>query len=109
MLLQVEANVSKSSNVHLMVRMHFFFLNTKKANFIVLFLGEINYVRGCINQIEAVRPEMPTVRENGCWTATDQYVVRICLIISTNQIFIFLGFGLSTMVCRSRRADLLFL
>ena len=40
-------------------------------------LGEMNYVRGCINQIEAVRPEMPTVRENGCWTATDNYVVRI--------------------------------
>lgn len=35
----------------------------------------MNYVRGCINQIEAVRPEMPTVRENGCWTATDNYVV----------------------------------
>lgn len=41
------------------------------------FSGEINYVRGCINQIEAVRPEMPTVRENGCWTATDNYIVRI--------------------------------
>ena len=39
--------------------------------------GEMNYVRGCINQIEAVRPEMPTVRENGCWTATDNYVVRL--------------------------------
>lgn len=41
-----------------------------------LFLGETHYVRGCINQIEAVRPDMPTVRENGCWTATDNYVVR---------------------------------
>ena len=39
----------------------------------------MNYVRGCINQIEAVRPEMPTVRENGCWTATDSYVV--CWIV----------------------------
>ncbi|CAM4902640.1 unnamed protein product [Rotaria socialis] len=36
--------------------------------------GEINYVRGCINQIEAVRPEMPTVRENGCWAASDKYI-----------------------------------
>ena len=37
----------------------------------------MNYVRGCINEIEAVRPEMPTVRENGCWTATDNYIVRV--------------------------------
>jgi len=36
--------------------------------------GEMNYVRGCINEIEAVRPEMPTVRENGCWTSTDNYI-----------------------------------
>jgi hypothetical protein len=43
----------------------------------VIYLGEINYVRGCINQIEAVRPEMPTVRENGCWAATDEYIVCI--------------------------------
>ncbi|CAF3955099.1 unnamed protein product [Rotaria sp. Silwood2] len=37
--------------------------------------GEINYIRGCINQIEALRPEMPTVRENGCWAASDKYIV----------------------------------
>ena len=40
----------------------------------------MNYVRGCINEIEAVRPEMPTVRENGCWTSTDNYIV--CTFIS---------------------------
>ncbi|CAF0924251.1 unnamed protein product [Didymodactylos carnosus] len=36
--------------------------------------GETNYIRGCLREIEATRPEMPTVRENGCWTATDNYV-----------------------------------
>lgn len=84
---------------------------TKKETFTIrgFFLGEINYVRGCINQIEAVRPEMPTVRENGCWTATDQYVVRIFQIISADKILIFPGFSLSTVVCRSRWTDLLFL
>lgn len=49
----------------------------------MLFLGEIHYIRGCINQIEALRPEMPTVRENGCWAATDKYVV--CIRRSVNM------------------------
>jgi hypothetical protein len=73
---------------------------------LVLFVasGEMNYVRGCINQIEAVRPEMPTVRENGCWTATDNYVVRIdrrlSSLINRTIVPIFpLGSCLCTLVC----------
>lgn len=69
----------------------------------------MNYVRGCINQIEAVRPEMPTVRENGCWTATDNYIVCIYLNIYRKEDCLSLGSCLSTMVCVYRRAYLLFL
>ena len=54
---------------------HFSTIQTLVFFFSIFSSGEMNYVRGCINQIEAVRPEMPTVRENGCWTATDNYVV----------------------------------
>lgn len=71
----------------------------------------MNYVRGCINQIEAVRPEMPTVRENGCWTATDSYVVRKhslifekkkMLVLNSFFFSLYLGSCLSTMVCANR-------
>ena len=75
-----------------------------------MFLGEMNYVRGCINQIEAVRPEMPTVRENGCWTATENYIVcALSVNAERGMTTLCLGFGISTVVRANRRADLLLL
>lgn len=32
------------------------------------------YVRGCLRDIEVVREDIPTVRENGCWTVDGEYV-----------------------------------
>jgi hypothetical protein len=85
----------------------------KKNTFFLVYLGEINYVRGCINQIQALRPEMPTVRENGCWTAADNYIVCCffwVFILKKSFVFFFLlGSCLSTMVCVYRGTYLLFL
>ena len=78
-----------------MVNHHYFIILKKNVVFFSIHLGEINYVRGCINQIEAVRPEMPTVRENGCWTATDSYIVCILLSIYKKKDILFSFQGLA--------------
>lgn len=36
--------------------------------------GQTFYVRGCLREIEVVREDIPTVRENGCWTVDGEYV-----------------------------------
>lgn len=36
--------------------------------------GRTFYVRGCLKQIEVTREDIPTVRENGCWTIDGEYV-----------------------------------
>ena len=36
--------------------------------------GRTFYVRGCLKQIEVAREDIPTVRENGCWTVDGEYV-----------------------------------
>jgi hypothetical protein len=35
---------------------------------------EVFYVRGCLREIEVTREDIPTVRENGCWTIDGEYV-----------------------------------
>jgi hypothetical protein len=32
------------------------------------------YVRGCLREIEVAREDIPTVRDNGCWTIDGEYV-----------------------------------
>lgn len=36
--------------------------------------GQTFYVRGCLREIEVAREDIPTVRENGCWTVDGEYV-----------------------------------
>jgi hypothetical protein len=31
-------------------------------------------VRGCLREIEVAREDIPTVRDNGCWTVDGEYV-----------------------------------
>lgn len=31
-------------------------------------------MRGCLKEIEVTRADIPTVRENGCWTVDGEYV-----------------------------------
>jgi hypothetical protein len=38
------------------------------------FLGQTFYVRGCLKEIEVAREDIPTVRDNGCWTIDGEYV-----------------------------------
>lgn len=36
--------------------------------------GQTFYVRGCLKEIEVTREDIPTVRDNGCWTVDGEYV-----------------------------------
>ena len=36
--------------------------------------GQTFYVRGCLKEIEVTREDIPTVRDNGCWTIDGEYV-----------------------------------
>lgn len=36
--------------------------------------GKTFYVRGCLREIEVAREDIPTVRDNGCWTVDGEYV-----------------------------------
>ena len=43
-------------------------------NKLIYLKGRTFYVRGCLKQIEVAREDIPTVRENGCWTIDGEYV-----------------------------------
>ncbi|KAI3379261.1 hypothetical protein SNEBB_003913 [Seison nebaliae] len=48
--------------------------------------SETHYARGCLSELESVRMDMPTVRENGCWTKDNQYLGHGRRVFSNEQL-----------------------
>lgn len=68
-------NVSRSSNAsEVRQLLRYLSQNITQIKTSFFLLAQTFYVRGCLRDVEVIREDIPTVRENGCWTVDGEYV-----------------------------------